>query len=339
MFHSFDTSEPIVHRLVPQWQAGVPLVGRAQVDADAALRWGVERVDTLLSTFFSGSFPSMEVAWGIEDDPAPNACVWGHASPSVVLLTSGAIREIAATRARLAKPAATIASKYAFPAAMASENDADERAQALAQAGENLGVFALAALFAHEVGHVHDRQFEDIPVARTGRLGQAHEIAADTWAIRACTELAVSWARSLADRLQVPLEFLLRSALYYVVVGHGLVDDVDWSVPWSPHDPATHPPGALRLAASAVAVSEWLADRRVLSEQAASEMAVEVFAAAAQTLYWLRTSKELPHMVFQQLFLDLLAEGDVIDRMRATYERFRAALPLSPDSQSAPADA
>lgn len=336
MFHSFDTSEPFVRKLVPQWEPDVALAGRTQVDADAALRWGVAHVDTLLTSFFNRSFPRMDVVWGIEDDDTPNACVWGHAAPTVVLLTSGAIRKIAETRTRLATPAATFASYYAFPVAMVPESNSDARAQALAQAGESLSVFALAALFAHEVGHVHDRQFEDVPVARTGRLDQAYEIAADTWAIRTCTELAVGWARSVADRLQVPLAFPLRAALYYLLVGHGLIDDVDWSVPWVAHDPATHPPGALRLASAAVAVLEWVADRSMLDEHAAGEIAVEVFGVAAQTLYWLHTGKEVPPVVFQQLFLDLLGNGDVIDGMRAAYERFRAALPLTPEPEPAP---
>lgn len=325
LFYSFDKSQEAVRERVRKSGEIINLMEREQLHADDALRWGVTMVDNLLSTFLHRSFPDMEVAWGIEIDSQPNASVWGGSKPSVVLLTSGAIKTIYENRTRLAKPLETFASDYAFLASRVPEGSTDTRAQAIAQTGNEIGLFALAALFAHEVGHVHDCQFENVPIRKTERLAQAHEITADTWAIRACTQLAFGWASDIAKRLNVSLELPLRSTLYYMLVGHGTVDNIDWSEEWV-ENKSTHPPGALRLVSAAVTASEWITYHKWLDEDLATKIASDAFSKAAQTLHWLNTGKEMPPEIFMLLTVFLWGHGGMINNLREEYEGFRRKL-------------
>lgn len=121
MFYSFDESQDPLREFFSRSGENINLMERKQLYADDALFWGVSMVDNLLNSFLSPCFPQMEVVWGIEIDPQPNACVWGSSKPSVVLLTSGAIKTIYENRMRLAKPLETFASDYAFLASRVPE--------------------------------------------------------------------------------------------------------------------------------------------------------------------------------------------------------------------------
>lgn len=331
MFQSFAVSQEFVQKMVPQFVGGAnyQVLDPAQVAQDCGLQWGVDRLDMLLNSF-TRSFPKLNVVWGIYAKAEPNACVWGHVSPSVILLTSGAIQSIYDARARLTVPAMTFAANYAAPMNLIPFVEHENNFQALAQAGENLGLFALMGLFAHEVGHLHDRQFDrSHPIKKTVVLQQAFEVTADTWAIRKCCVLAIDWARDLTARTKAPFENALRASLFYLLVGYGFVDRIDWTEKWRlpfPNERFVHPPGALRLVACAVAIAEWLVDGEVLDEKEAAYVAVEVFGVSAQTLFWFQTGKEMPPAAFQALALLQFSNGTVVDTMRVEYERFRAAL-------------
>lgn len=329
MISSFEHSQPYVQKALPglPGSKSVKLVSTNAVGQDSQLIWGVERIDLLLSAYFNKKDRGFDAVWGIEDDDSPGASIWGHVSPCVMLITSGAIRYICEARTMLDRPGTGFAKDFLFPAV-----EGHNQTVLAKHVGENLAMFSLMGLLAHEVGHVVDRQFESPPlVTPSSLLDRSFEIAADTFAIHMCCEFAWRWADDAAMRVDRPMTAILRSGLFYTMVGYGLIAPVDWQKPWLPFSLSTakHPPEALRFLSAAVAMSEWFVANKVLDEKDAGQMAVEVFTVAAQTLYWHQYKREIPADIFLRLALYKAGNDSSVAAMRKAYENFQQALPAT----------
>lgn len=276
-------------------------------------------MNLLLDKLFSDLFPTLDVECGLINSIQKNAFIVGHQQRGHLFVTTAAIERIHDAGLRI----------HNSPVFQPARPDPTRNGPPLFD--DDMATLALAALLGHELGHLHDRQFDlrkepFTPVDKITK--QAQEFAADTWGLRACVELVLAPLVGRVTDVQV-IENALCVGVTRLLIGHNIFERLDWKQPWVapeegwPHD---HPPGTWRLLTSAIAVTEWLQEHTVLPHAVIVQICVASLDTAARALHWYATGQCQEPGHFLRIALERNDGGAKIDHWRAAYERFQHGL-------------